>query len=283
MSGADVDDLPQQIGCPPPKLPLVITRGDIETDATAAFIVSAEGMVEPGSIEVTAEHEWMESVVRVMVAECTFRPGRLDDQPVRIRLRMPVAYQRGIYRYRFTPDESTLPLVAARDEEPAQVLQELGQWFDSALVEFGDFSIGLRADAGTVRSYRDLAFAQAVTARHQIRDVSMEGCELRFTTQIVLQEATQEPLMWQITLPLGSIDIGASRVQPYQTSYSFRTSGTGSEVYLQALAASHGFPIESPQMGSDTWYNMGLPLDRTDHATQVLEALGRAARLCEAQ
>jgi hypothetical protein len=283
MSGADVDDLPQKISCPAPKRPSVLTRGDIEADATAAFIVSGDGTVEPGSIEVTTEHEWMESAVRAMVAECTFRPGRVDGQPVRIRLSMPIAYQQRMYRYRFTPYESSQPPVAARDEESEQALQDIGEWFDSALVEFGDFSIGMRADAGNVVSSRlEPVVAREVTARHQIRDVSMQGCELRFTTQILLQESTAPPLFWQITLPLRSIDIGASRVQAYETSYGFRTSGTGAEVYLQALASSDGFPIQSSHTGSETWYNLGLPLGRKNHAREVLDALERAVRLCRA-
>lgn len=90
---AVVDETPEKISCPPTEYPRMLQQANIEGSVTLQFIVSVEGRVERGSIDIVrSDHKAFESPAREMINRCLFRPGRVRGQAVRVLVHMPVNF-----------------------------------------------------------------------------------------------------------------------------------------------------------------------------------------------
>jgi TonB family protein len=89
----DVDDMPQQISCPPASYPRMMQQARMEGTVVLEFIVDEEGNADRGSIRaLNSTHMAFESPATRMIEGCRFRPGRIRGQAVKVFVRMPVNF-----------------------------------------------------------------------------------------------------------------------------------------------------------------------------------------------
>jgi TonB family protein len=90
---AVVDALPELVSCPPAHYPEEMRQAAIEGVVVLQFVVEIEGHVKPENIAVLrSTHEAFEAPAREMIAECTFRPGKVRQTAVRVLVQMPLTF-----------------------------------------------------------------------------------------------------------------------------------------------------------------------------------------------
>jgi serine/threonine-protein kinase len=91
-----VDDLPEPLSCPVLNYPATMRRAGIEGRVLLQFVVETDGRVRPETVEVIeSTHALFEAPAETTIAQCFFRPGRVDGVPVRVLVQMPIDFTLG--------------------------------------------------------------------------------------------------------------------------------------------------------------------------------------------
>ncbi len=62
--------------------------------AEIAFVVDANGRVEPGSVEVVdATHPAFGEAAKLVLLQTGFKPGKVSGSPVRVKVSLPIVYR----------------------------------------------------------------------------------------------------------------------------------------------------------------------------------------------
>lgn len=176
---------------------------------------------------------------------------------------------------------------SARAQNPdssAQALAQVSAWLTSTLPRVGTFSVNVTGDWANAGAFRSTAGSnRSVEARHQIREVTFENCELRYRSDFQFRGAVSEPFSWNVVLPLAVMDLASTRVQQYVLPSGLRATNSRSEAYVRAVATSTGFTVTDRERRTISVWEHSIPVARSENADEVLEVLGRAARLCGVQ
>ena len=88
-----VDEVPEQISCPPVDYPRMMQQANIEGQVLLQFVVETDGHVKRESIQtLSASHQSFEQPARNLIARCLFRPGRVRAKPVRVLVQLPIFF-----------------------------------------------------------------------------------------------------------------------------------------------------------------------------------------------
>jgi len=88
-----LDRVPERLSCPVPAYPALMREARIEGQVQLQFVVEIDGTVESNTVEVLdSSHRAFEAPARNMIARCRFRPGRVDESPVRTLVQMPIIF-----------------------------------------------------------------------------------------------------------------------------------------------------------------------------------------------
>lgn len=88
-----VDEVPEQISCPPVDYPRMMQQANIEGQVLLQFVVETDGHVKSESIQtLSASHQSFEQPARNLIARCLFRPGRVRAKPVRVLVQLPIFF-----------------------------------------------------------------------------------------------------------------------------------------------------------------------------------------------
>ena len=174
----------------------------------------------------------------------------------------------------------TSPGLAQQADTTEQALEEISDWLGSKLKKFGRFSLRLSTDWSRVRIRPSRDDMRTVEARHEIRDVSFEKCELRYTSYFK-PPGTGEPLFWNVVFPLRLVHIPKTRVQRYELPMQLRATTQRYEVVL--FATGEGFTVTDYDRRQRTVWEYAIPVDRKRNAEEVAETLRHAAQLCGAR
>jgi hypothetical protein len=173
----------------------------------------------------------------------------------------------------------TSPSFAQQADTAQEALKEIGEWLSSQLPKFGRFSIGISGDWSSGDPFRSGMGIRAREARHDIRDVSLQQCELQFLSELSAPGVTG-PISWKVALPLAAIDVGWIRVQPYDLPTQLRATTPRWEVYLRAVPASQGFLVTDSDGVERAVWELSVPINRSRNAERVAEKLRQGASLC---
>jgi len=89
-----IDEAPQVVSSPPLQYPPVLLQANIEGSVTLAAVVGTDGKIEPWSIRVVAStHPGFEQAAADMLLATVFRPGKINGQPVRVLVQLPITFQ----------------------------------------------------------------------------------------------------------------------------------------------------------------------------------------------
>lgn len=90
---AALDEQPQLLSSPPVTYPSSLQQANIEGSVTLAGIVGPDGRVEPPSIRVVeSTHPDFEPAAAEMLLGTVFRPGKINGQPVRVLIQIPIKF-----------------------------------------------------------------------------------------------------------------------------------------------------------------------------------------------
>ena len=88
-----VDEVPEQISCPPVQYPRMMQQANIEGQVLLQFVVETDGHVKRESIQtLSASHQAFERPARALISKCLFRPGRVRAKPVRVLVQLPIFF-----------------------------------------------------------------------------------------------------------------------------------------------------------------------------------------------
>jgi TonB family protein len=88
-----IDEMPQVISSPPFTYPPVLLEAGIEGSVTLGAVVGTDGKIEPWSIRVVeSTHPGFEPAAAEMLLATVFRPGKINGQPVRVLIQLPIAF-----------------------------------------------------------------------------------------------------------------------------------------------------------------------------------------------
>jgi TonB family protein len=88
-----LDQAPERLSCPVPEYPALMREARIEGQVLLHFVVETDGAVDASTVEVLdASHRAFEAPATNMIAQCRFRPGRVDGNPVRALVQMPMIF-----------------------------------------------------------------------------------------------------------------------------------------------------------------------------------------------
>ena len=164
-----------------------------------------------------------------------------------------------------------------------QTLEEIAEEISSKLAKFGRFSLRITADwahAGPFRSR--LGSNASIGARHQIRDVSLRDCELKYTAEFSFSSGVSSSTVSDATIPLWIIDVGSVRVQRYELPSQLRATNPRWQVFLRAANGTEGFTLTRSDKTRLRVWEHSIPIDKSRNAEEFAEALRQAATLCEA-
>ncbi|MFQ5704794.1 MAG: hypothetical protein ACE5HT_12330 [Gemmatimonadales bacterium] len=174
--------------------------------------------------------------------------------------------------------------MAQEPDSSDQALEEIAEWMSSKLPKFGRFSLRLTADWAHAGAFRStMGSNRSLGARHQIRDVSLRNCELKYTAEFSLTSGTSSPSVSDATLPLWIIDVGSVRVQRYELPGDLRATNPRWEVVLRAPNGTEGFTLTGSDKTQVRVWQHNIPIDKSRNAEELAEVVRGAARLCEAK
>ncbi len=93
---AVVEERPEVIAgtCIAPRYPEILRQAGIEGRVTMEFVIDTLGRAERGSIRmVNTAHDLFVAPARETVISCRFRPGRISNRAVRVRVQQPINFQ----------------------------------------------------------------------------------------------------------------------------------------------------------------------------------------------
>jgi TonB family protein len=91
---AAVDVVPERLSCPMPTYPPAQLAAGTEGNVLVRFITEQDGYVLREFIEVVrSTHEDFVNPAVGMIARCRFRPGRVEGEPVRVMVEMPIIFR----------------------------------------------------------------------------------------------------------------------------------------------------------------------------------------------
>lgn len=174
-----------------------------------------------------------------------------------------------------TPVEDDTPRMD--EAERLVALRTLGDWLVPNLTELGTFGLGVRSDIARTESSAELGVT--VRGRSTITEVSMDGCNLRWTAITVLES----PDRWEWLVDLSAVDPGQLRVLPWELPEGWRVvSGQVHAVYLRASQQrqdSYFIGIDPEGRTGKTW-EVTIPFSSRGGAEDVLQKLREAVQLC---
>lgn len=92
---AEVDELPSLLTPGRLRYPAVLAEAGIAGAVTLAFVIDAEGRVDPAAIEIlAATHAGFVAAAKEAVATSRFRPARKQGSAVRVRVRQTVTFRK---------------------------------------------------------------------------------------------------------------------------------------------------------------------------------------------
>ena len=90
---AVIDEWPQMVSSPPLNYPPFLKQANIEGSVTLVAVVDTAGKIEPQSISVVeSTHPGFEQAAAEALLGAVFRPGKINGQPVRVLIQLPVAF-----------------------------------------------------------------------------------------------------------------------------------------------------------------------------------------------
>ena len=88
-----VEERPERIGGPAPRYPEILRQAGIDGQVTVECVVDTAGRAEPASVSVVSStNPLFDAPAREAVAGSLFRPGRLADRAVRVRVLVPLSF-----------------------------------------------------------------------------------------------------------------------------------------------------------------------------------------------
>lgn len=91
---ADVDEPPVLIRAPPVAYPPLLQRAGVEGVVLVEAVIDTAGRPEPASVRVvSSDHHAFDAVARDAILHARYRPGRVAGRPVRVLVRVPVAFE----------------------------------------------------------------------------------------------------------------------------------------------------------------------------------------------
>ena len=91
---AIIDEWPQVVSAPPLQYPPFMRQANIEGSVTLEAVVGTDGRIEPWSIRVVESTDpGFEPAAAAMLLATVFRPGRINGQPVRVLIQLPIVFQ----------------------------------------------------------------------------------------------------------------------------------------------------------------------------------------------
>jgi len=88
-----VDQPPQRISSPPLEYPRLLQEAGIEGSVLLSAIVGVDGKIEVGSVEILeSTNEAFELPSKSLLERSLFRPGKVDGEPVRTRINLPIQF-----------------------------------------------------------------------------------------------------------------------------------------------------------------------------------------------
>jgi TonB family protein len=88
-----LDEVPQVVSSPPLVYPPFLQQAGIEGSVTLAGVVGIDGKMEPQSIRVVeSTHPGFEQAAAEALLGAVFRPGKINGQPVRVLVQLPIAF-----------------------------------------------------------------------------------------------------------------------------------------------------------------------------------------------
>jgi TonB family protein len=88
-----IDEMPQVLSSPPVTYPPVLLEAGVEGSVTLAVVVGTDGRIEPSSIRVVeSTHPGFEQAAADALLATVFRPGKINGQPVRVIVQLPIAF-----------------------------------------------------------------------------------------------------------------------------------------------------------------------------------------------
>jgi len=89
----EVDSQPQRISSPPLEYPRLLQQAGIEGSVLLSAIVGVDGKIEAGSVEILeSTNEAFELPSKSLLERSVFRPGKVDGEPVRTRINLPIQF-----------------------------------------------------------------------------------------------------------------------------------------------------------------------------------------------
>jgi len=89
-----VEERPEAISGPPPRYPDLLRQAGIDGRVLLEFVVDTSGHVERGSVKVlSSTNQLFEQPAREAISQWTFRPGKISNHPVRVRVQQPINFQ----------------------------------------------------------------------------------------------------------------------------------------------------------------------------------------------
>ena len=89
----EVDSQPQRISSPPIEYPRLLQQAGIEGSVLLSAIVGVDGKIEAGSVEILeSTNEAFELPSKSLLERSLFRPGKVDGEPVRTRINLPIQF-----------------------------------------------------------------------------------------------------------------------------------------------------------------------------------------------
>lgn len=90
-----VEELPERLGGPPPRYPEILRKAGIGGQVLVEFVIDTAGRAEPASISILrSTHVMFNQPVLDAVATWDFRPARLNGRAVRVRVQMPLYFEK---------------------------------------------------------------------------------------------------------------------------------------------------------------------------------------------
>jgi len=88
-----LDEMPQVLSSPPVAYPPALLEAGVEGSVTLAAVVGTDGTIEPRSIRVVeSTHPGFEQAAADALLATVFRSGKINGQPVRVLIQLPIAF-----------------------------------------------------------------------------------------------------------------------------------------------------------------------------------------------
>ena len=92
-SDTAVDQPPERISSPPLEYPKLLQQAGIAGRVLLSAIVGVDGKIEAGSVEILeSTNEAFELPSKSLLERSLFRPGKVDGEPVRTRINLPIQF-----------------------------------------------------------------------------------------------------------------------------------------------------------------------------------------------